>query len=305
MELRQLSYAVTTDRLGSFTAAATALSITESGLHKQIRKLENELGVVLFERHGRTIRTTADGVQLLERMQGALDAARTVTSHASDLRDGRTGIVSIGCYPVHITRYLAAAIGRFELTHPGLRVRFGHHPGDQMVEGKQDLYQDLFAGTIDFVFGPLRPKGVSSFAAYEAKAIAVLPDLHPLRHEKFIQIGILRNERFVTLPRGLWLRNLFEEACASAGFTPRVEVETTVDSLVALAQHDYGIGILSDDNLWGRHRDPYPLIVDTNGHELIVMNWLHWRTTGQLSPSSHAFLDFIRNDYDRSAHSEG
>src|SRR4051812_44005678 len=76
VELRQLRFVKAVATTGSFSAAAEEEHITEPGLHKQVRKLEMELGIQLFERSGRSIRITSAGLQLLGNIDSILAGVR-------------------------------------------------------------------------------------------------------------------------------------------------------------------------------------------------------------------------------------
>ena len=94
MELRQLRYFRAVAETGTFMAAAERSRVAQPALWKQVRDLERELGVGLFERVGRRVRLTSSGTLLLERVAQALESADRVKSLAADLRLGRTGLHS-------------------------------------------------------------------------------------------------------------------------------------------------------------------------------------------------------------------
>src|SRR6266516_3838932 len=104
MELRQLRYFRAVAETGTFTAAAEQSRVAQPALWKQVRELERELGVALFEKAGRRVRLTGSGALLLERVAHALESADREKSLAADLRLGRTGQVVISCSPPHINR---------------------------------------------------------------------------------------------------------------------------------------------------------------------------------------------------------
>ena len=79
MEVHQLRYAVAVADTGSFTAAAAALHVSQSGVSAQVGRLEHDLGVRLFERHTRGVDLTDAGTLLLERARATLEAADNVT----------------------------------------------------------------------------------------------------------------------------------------------------------------------------------------------------------------------------------
>src|ERR1700709_640112 len=86
MELRHLRYFAAIAEEGSFTAAAERLWVAQPGLSTQIRRLETELGVRLFERHTRGVTLTPAGALFLERARVALAAADAAAATGLDLQ---------------------------------------------------------------------------------------------------------------------------------------------------------------------------------------------------------------------------
>src|SRR5215208_1409946 len=96
MELRQLNYFVAIAEEQSFTRAAERLWVAQPGLSTQIRRLEQELGVKLFERHPRGVDLTDAGRVFLERARTALAAAEDARATAGDLESGLVGTIRLG-----------------------------------------------------------------------------------------------------------------------------------------------------------------------------------------------------------------
>ncbi len=293
MDLRQLEFFAAAAQAGNFTRAAREYGVTESGLQKQIRGLERELDLDLFERVGRTVQLTAAGRQLADKVEGLLTHAQEVTDLAIDLRAGSKGLVTIGCHPAQVVRFLAPVSKGFAERHPGIRIKLGEHPGDQVIEGQQNLYEKLFDGRLDFMIGPLRPSGITVAEVYKTKGVAIFPDDHPLRHKRSVNVTVLRNQSIICLPRGLWFRSILEDACMKAGFRPHMDIETTVEALVALARHGYGVGVLSDDNL-PITTEPYPELRDANNEPIEATHWLQWRADRPLGRSGDSFVSYVR-----------
>src|SRR6266542_3822902 len=122
MELRQLRYFAEVVRAGTFRGAGERLHVAQPALWAQVRGLERELGVPLFEKVGRNVRLTTPGAQLLERAHDVLAGAERVQELAEDLRSGRAGTITIVTPAPAVERALAALISRFRKRHPGMRV---------------------------------------------------------------------------------------------------------------------------------------------------------------------------------------
>src|SRR5438105_4835552 len=107
MELRQLRYFAEVARAGTYAAASQRPHVAQPGVWKQVRSLERELGVVLFERVGRRVRLTSGGTLLLAQAEAALAGVSRVDGLAADLRAGVTGTVTVGCVSAHVVGFLS------------------------------------------------------------------------------------------------------------------------------------------------------------------------------------------------------
>jgi DNA-binding transcriptional LysR family regulator len=147
MELRHLRYFVAIAEERSITRAAERLWIAQPGLSTQIRRLEAELGIKLFERHTRGVDLTNAGELFLERARTALAAAEEARATGSNLEAGLVGSVRVGTAseaPARIVPLLLAALGR---DRPDVEVTvFESHGGT--------LLRDLRDGRLDALIAP-------------------------------------------------------------------------------------------------------------------------------------------------------
>jgi DNA-binding transcriptional LysR family regulator len=147
VELRHLNYFVAVAEEGSFSGAAERLWVAQPGLSTQIRRLEDELGIKLFERHARGVTLTEGGELFLERGRRAVAAAELARSTGDDLRAGLVGSIKLGAVTGVGWRLL-----------PELLERFGGDRTDvelTVVESYAGtLLRDLQDGRLDAVVAP-------------------------------------------------------------------------------------------------------------------------------------------------------
>ena len=147
MELRHLRYFIAIAEERSFTGAAERLWVAQPGLSTQIRRLEAELGVQLFERHPRGIDLTQAGELFLERARAAVSAADVALATGRDLEAGVIGSLRLGL----------AAGARWPLASE-LLLRFGRErPGVELTVVEAyggTLWRDLRAGRLDALVAP-------------------------------------------------------------------------------------------------------------------------------------------------------
>lgn len=105
----------------SFRAAAVELGVTPAAVSRTVRRLEERLGVKLFERTTRSVRLTADGSRFVTRCREALAQIRIGTGEIAEARSAPTGTLVVSASPI-LARLVVARVGRFLLRHPGVRV---------------------------------------------------------------------------------------------------------------------------------------------------------------------------------------
>lgn len=147
MELRHLNYFVAIAEEGSFSGAAERLWVAQPALSTQIRRLEDELGIKLFERHARGVDLTGAGELFLDRARAVLTAAETARSTAGDLRAGLVGSVKLGAPTGIGWRLLPELLERFGRDRPDVELT--------VVESYAGtLLRDLQDGRLDAIVAP-------------------------------------------------------------------------------------------------------------------------------------------------------
>ncbi|MFJ9317008.1 LysR family transcriptional regulator [Pimelobacter simplex] len=244
MELHQLRYVLEVHRRGSFTGAAEALHVSQSGVSAQVAKLERELGVRLFERGSRLATLTPDGVALLPHATAALDAVGRVRAVADDLSGVVRGQVRIGTViGCTIPGYLAG-FAAFRAAHPGVAVTAS--------EGSSaDLVAALADGDLDLALvahaGPL-PPGLDVVTVVDELLVAGVPAGHPWSGRTALAPADLAapGVAVLTLPPGTGIRAALDRTCAEAGvtLTPAVQVHSP-EAALALAAQGAGVAVLA------------------------------------------------------------
>jgi DNA-binding transcriptional LysR family regulator len=149
MELRHLRYFVAIAEERSFTRAAERLWVAQPGLSTQIRRLEAELGIQLFDRHTRGVDLTAAGELFLERARATLSAAAAASATGRDLETGVVGTLRLGIATEARWHQTSAVLERFGRERSGVELT--------VLEGYGGtLWRDLREGRLDAVIAPSR-----------------------------------------------------------------------------------------------------------------------------------------------------
>ena len=149
MDFRTMQYYLAITREGNISAAAEALHISQPALSRQIKELEEELGVTLFVRGQRRITLTEEGMVLRRRAEEMLRLMELTEAEISQVRNKVAGDIRIGAGESHVFHYISRAAGKLHEAHPD--IRFLINSGDT-----QDLLEQLDNGLLDFalIFSP-------------------------------------------------------------------------------------------------------------------------------------------------------
>lgn len=299
MELRQLRYFSEVARKGTYVAAANALSVAQPALWRQVRELERELGVALFERVGRRVRLTTDGRTMLERTTDALAAVDRLDATAADLRSARAGTVAIACAGPHLRRFLAAVMSAYRAAHPRVAITIREYGGGS-APGR-GIREDLLDGLVDLATG-VPPEGdpqFDGFAIYRVRLVVAVPTDHPWRGALTVDVESLRDRPLVLSQRGAFSRVTLEAACRRAGFEPDVAFDSASPmSIEALGSAGLGLPIIVDDALPAPSGAPWPVLTE-RGLPVGDLVSLVWRAGATLSPAGRAFVDVARTFVDQ------
>src|SRR5438552_12354984 len=187
MEVHQLRYFCAVVETGSFTRAAAREHVAQPSLSQQIMKLEEELGALLFDRLGRTIRLTDLGQTFLPRARAILRELQAAKDEVVDRKASVSGPVAIGVIPTIAPYFLPSRIATFSRKFP-----------DSSLSVVEDitlgLMDRLRAGTIDIALMalPMRGPGFESFPRRTARLFAILPIGHALDRKRSLMMKELR-----------------------------------------------------------------------------------------------------------------
>ena len=217
MEIMQLRYLKEVARQESFTRAAELLHITQSALSKSIAKLEDEVGVKLFERDGNRIHLNPFGKAILRSSDQALVDLENGLKQVREMAGLEQGTVRVGVGPEVFIKHL---VKDFLLRHPNVSMTCLLHSPEQMTA-------NLEAGTMDFVVttDPVTGSGINWEPIYLDELTVLMSERHPLSGRTSIFLEELANDRFVISNMGPGMRSNAYELCRKAGFEPKVLYE--------------------------------------------------------------------------------
>ena len=244
MELRHLKYFVVVAEERHFTRAAERLGMAQPPLSQQIRKLEHEIGALLFRRLTRGVELTDAGRVLYEDARHIVDQVEHAKTRAQSAARGQTGHIRVGFASSVVFHPVIAEIVRaYRETHPDVRLS----PSESNVAA---LIDDMLAERIDLAIirQTAQESGrVKIEALFEEDMVVALPPQHRLGGEAGISLQSLAQETLIMFPRSI-APVLYDEvmsACQRAGFSPQLGQESTqVASAVSMVAAGFGVSIV-------------------------------------------------------------
>lgn len=242
MNLTQLRSLIAVAEAGSFTAAAEAVGVTQSGMSQALRALEENLGIKLLVRQRHGIELTAFGERALDHARAAFTHLEAIRHEAAEAKGEQIGSVRIAAFPSVFATVLPPLLRRFRLLYPDIEL-VALETDDREVEAW------LESGVVDLgvVLNP-SPDSTAVLIGEDAW-IGILPTAHPLAHQSRLSLAELAAEPFVLATGGCHVhaRSLMDAANLTLTDV-RIEVRDWV-SAIALVREGIGVSLVPESTL--------------------------------------------------------
>ncbi|PEP48363.1 LysR family transcriptional regulator [Bacillus pseudomycoides] len=240
IELRQLEYFVAVSNELHFTKAAEKLNISQPSLSQQIRALEHEIGMPLFDRIGKKISLTEAGRILLSHSKKVFHEVEQAYAAIQDLNGLQQGKLTIGALLTTVNYLLPPAILNFNALYPNIELSV---LGLRTGEIREKLLQNEL--DIGITFLPVQDKEIISIPLYQNELTLVVPINHELTQHTTVTMGVLQKYPIILLPKNFFLTQLIRSHCQNFNFTlkPILEI-STMESLIHMVSKGIGITVL-------------------------------------------------------------
>lgn len=228
MELRNLKYLSSLASEGSFTAAAKANYITQPAISIQLKKLQEELGIRLFETRGKKVAFTEAGVAVLDYADRFIRLEKQLLEHVRDMQGLRKGSLSIGTIDAAAIYILPEVFTEFREKYPGIEINLE-------IASTMPLMKDLREGALDVVCGtlPIEHEGdLDIFRIFSEELVFITPPGHPLAGATGIDPKELSEYSFISFQSESVTRRIIEKALTENGAI--VNVAMAIDSQEAI-----------------------------------------------------------------------
>ena len=242
MNFQQIEYFIAIVENESFSRAADLAFISQSALSKQIKNLENELGVELVVRGPHKFTLTDAGADFLGFAKELAKVYQDMLRQMAQYRSEQDQTISVGILPILAHYGILDCLIKFRAQHLNLCI--------DLVEGsQQELIRMLDDQELEFAF--VRTDFLTSQKKYDIlplvteSCVLVCSKKHPLAKRNSISLKELKNEKFLFLDKQSTVYHICYKACTEAGFTPNVRSTLTRHvPLLRMASENLGISIM-------------------------------------------------------------
>ena len=257
MELRHLRYFVAVAEELNFRKAAETLSITRPALSKQIKDLENEIGVKLLDRDTVSVSLTKAGEMFQNDARALLAHAEKAIERAIEAQAGRMGKLRIGSVGVIATDFLPATLQHFHKRYPGVEVAFVEMQPLEQLDALEN-------GTIDvgFAYGsdPLGQAEMDLLCVIKSHFGIAVSKHHPWASREQVDLSEIESETMLCIGNGARShREEIQRFCGEEGHPPRrLRSIEGFDSFITMIAADQGISML-------------PVVLDLTSQGIVIL----------------------------------
>jgi LysR family transcriptional activator of glutamate synthase operon len=234
MEIQQLYYYMELCKQKNFTEAGYACNMTQGALSKQIRKLENELGITLIRRNTREFELSKEGEIFLSYAKKMTGTYEEMLKNVQKNQE-----IKIGCMPVLAPYHFARLVADFRKEYPDIKLVIDERIASEIQENSDRydfliLRENMMEDQKNFRFSQL----------YDDKLCAVLYEKHPLYGRDRLQLKELKDDVFIFPERGSGSYEVFYKSCEKAGFEPKIAFEfPQANTIMSFVSEGVGVTI--------------------------------------------------------------
>ena len=245
MTITQLEYIVAVNNYKSFSVAANHCFVTQPTLSMQIQKLEEELGVVIFDRSRNPISVTDIGEQLIRQAKVILEDRDRFQNIIENVKEEFSGILRVGIVPTIAPFLLPLFLQSFINKYPKVELIFDELTTNEIISG-------IHRSTLDFgiLALPINDSGITEEPLYYEPFVAFIPEKHKLFSKEKINVDDLYVNDLLLLKEGHCLREQTLKVCRTSEKEWRDDHNKilfefgSLDTLINLVQQNFGITLL-------------------------------------------------------------
>jgi len=242
IEFRHYKYFLALAKDLHFRKAAERLYISQPGLSRQIKQMEDDLGISLFERHNRKVELTQAGLYLQKELTTNFKRLDDIVSHAKLLNDGIDGNLKLGYVGSAMQKVIPELLLEFKKKHPNVLFSLNEMDNEKQIQAL--LKQEIDIG---FVRMERVPRGLNIQSVLEDTFSLVLPKDHKINESNFKGLSQFKDESFILFDSSYSV-SYYEKVMQifdDSGFAPLISHYTVnASSIFRLVENNFGVSIV-------------------------------------------------------------
>lgn len=270
MNLQHLEYFITIAKTKNFTTASNLLSVTQPALSKAISKLEEELGVPLFEKSGRNIEITRFGEVFLTHAKLALNDIEKGIEELKYMKNDGEKNISLSYTECIGTSFIPFIISSFLEFYSGIKFKFNNNSVEKILNDLTTMKTDL--GFFDDITHINNHPDIETILVSKEKYVLVTPKSHHLSNRTEVSLSELKDELFVVYDKGCTNKGI--SYTKFIDYTPKISAQPSeAGMLVGLVAAGAGITIVPNTPMINTNKISILNIKEDIGYKCIYMGW--------------------------------
>lgn len=301
MELRQLKYLLSIGEEGTFTAAAEKLFISQSALSQQVKSMEEELGVPLFDRSRNHVQFTQAGELLHQRAKRIVKEVDEAKTAIDDLEDLCRGTLKIGVVQTVNAYLIPQVVSAFSTQFPNIHLKVEECSAPDLEEKIYDHELDL-----GISFTPTEHTNLTFEPIFKEELLLIVNSHHPLAQKNALSLKALDNRQLILLSQDYCTRRIWDRLAKEADIFPNIHIEmNTIGGILSALQNGSESGtVLPALTMRMQAAGGLTSVILKNPTPKRTVGFI-WRASGYKSMASLKFAEITRQRFESNFSSAG
>ena len=294
MELRQFKYLLSIAEEGTFTAAAEKLFISQSALSQQVKSMEDELGVPLFDRSRNRLRFTQAGELLRNRARRIVKEVDEAKTAIDELEDLCRGSLTIGVVQTVNAYLIPQVVAAFSAEFPKVRIKIEELPAPQIEQRIHGHELDLGIG-----FTPAEHRDLEFVPIFEEELLFIAHQNHPFSGKSQIDLKTLHEQDLILLSTDYCTRRIWDQCAKEAQISPSIQIEmNTIGAILSTLQDNATAGTILPALTMGLQAANGLISVKLKNPSPQRTAGFLWRNGGYKSMAARKFTEIAQQKYE-------
>ncbi len=298
LEFRHFKYFLAVAKELHFRKAAEQLYISQPGLSRQIKQMENDLGIKLFERHSRKVELTKAGLYLQKELIANFKRLDDILDKTKLINDGINGNLKLAYVGSAMQKLIPELLLKFRETNQNVLINLTENDNERQIQAL--LNQEIDIG---FVRLERVPKGLEIHSTLEETFSLVLPKNHKINSSNFENLYQFKDEHFILFD-ALYSLSYYEKVMQifdNSGFFPTVSHSTVnASSIYRLVENNFGISIVPTSLQYGYNfKIKFIELANIPQRTSLKIVWNNTNTNPILESFLNVVNQFVENNFDK------